>query len=1035
MTRLRAGLRRYRWWLVGVGGPVILVAAIAIALPYVVRAELADWLRQDGAREASVERVAIHYLDSQIEVFGVRSTDKDGKVLRFDRIALAIDFPALFDRRVHVRALAFEGGAIEVTQGRGGAVSLAGIPTSSSPEPSPAPPSDSKPWLIGIDATEIGSLAIRLHAPDGAQDFKIENARLGAFAMWAGEANTALQLAGALGEGSLAVSGEASPLGASPSAAIDLEIKAFDLGKLSFLPGMEGLKGMFAGQLKIRAAVGRDGATTLHLTGDATVNGLELSGGPALGAASWNGEADVAAQKTGALTAQVKGRLALENLAMKKNTIAAATIDDLDLDLSQDPAKDALTVRMKGKRLVLEKLAVENNTLAAATIDDLDLDLSQDSAKGMDADVTGSFDLTKASFDLGDSKGGAERLRWKGKLHLADTSAGGERIEAKGDLAIETPRFAAPDDEVTLSRVGYDGLDATVTQGRDGTLGVKAAGAITGRGAKMRLGRNGFAIDTITWKGGITLASAPGKEMEIGLDGEMANKGSTVDWNALGYRVTQQETSWKGTATLGDTGVRNLAATARLTGTSVDAPAKKLRLLHSDALALDELTLDASGRIKIKRVDATVFRVFGAPGATAPGAFIGGVATLAAETIEVALPESITARRVAIDGAQIEIERDDKGKLRLTGLLAALGGEGGQSGSAPLPRMAVGELTLGGQSDVQFADHSVDPPAKIALGTIKLRLGALDSGAPDRTVPIDLAANIGRYAELNLKGNAKPFTDKINVDLQGKLTGFELSSLSGYLNQFLGYDLSRGRLDSDLHVKVVDGTLDTTSHLIITNLVLTQGRNDTSRALQKNLGIPIETALSLLRNSDDVIELSVPITGDVMSPDFDVSDAINTAIGNAMKRTVMTLIFPIGGLIAIAESGDAGLKFKSVAFAGGEVDIDADGRQNLDAIAKLLAERTGVRITACGVSTQKDADDILRVRQQKALIEASKTSQPPEASVPVTRDDLYDLSQRRSEAVKDYLIGRPGVTEARVFTCAPNIADDANAQPHADITL
>src|SRR6185503_14724016 len=103
------------------------------------------------------------------------------------------------------------------------------------------------------------SLAIRLHAPDGAQDFKVENARLGAFAMWAGEATTALQLAAALGEGSLAVSGEASPLGTSPSAAIDLEVKAFDLTQLRFLHGMEGLKGLFTGRLNIRAALGREG--------------------------------------------------------------------------------------------------------------------------------------------------------------------------------------------------------------------------------------------------------------------------------------------------------------------------------------------------------------------------------------------------------------------------------------------------------------------------------------------------------------------------------------------------------------------------------------------------------------------------------------------------------------------------------------------------------------------------------------------------------------------------------------------------------
>ena len=146
--------------------------------------------------------------------------------------------------------------------------------------------------------------------------------------------------------------------------------------------------------------------------------------------------------------------------------------------------------------------------------------------------------------------------------------------------------------------------------------------------------------------------------------------------------------------------------------------------------------------------------------------------------------------------------------------------------------------------------------------------------------------------------------------------------------------------------------------------------------------------------------------------------------------------------MAIADStGDKALKFKPVLFEGGEVTLDDADKTLLDTVAKLLGARPGVKITACGVATERDAADILRVRQEKAAAEAKRKAisgeavPKPDDVAPVTRDELYDLSQRRSEAVKDYLIAQPKGDESRVFTCAPNIAKEAAAMPRTEITL
>ena len=43
-----------RRWLIAGGGAIVFIAVVLIALPYAVRYAVADWLRQDGVRTASV---------------------------------------------------------------------------------------------------------------------------------------------------------------------------------------------------------------------------------------------------------------------------------------------------------------------------------------------------------------------------------------------------------------------------------------------------------------------------------------------------------------------------------------------------------------------------------------------------------------------------------------------------------------------------------------------------------------------------------------------------------------------------------------------------------------------------------------------------------------------------------------------------------------------------------------------------------------------------------------------------------------------
>jgi hypothetical protein len=291
----------------------------------------------------------------------------------------------------------------------------------------------------------------------------------------------------------------------------------------------------------------------------------------------------------------------------------------------------------------------------------------------MDADIAGSFDVAKASFDLGDAKGGADRLRWKGKLRLANAPAEGGRIEAKGDLMVDAPRYAAPGTEASLSRLSYDGLDAKATRAPNDALSVQAVGALTANEAKAKLGEDAIGNGSLGWTGTIAVTAEPGKDPEVALEGALDSKATEANLKSLGYAASQREARWQGAAKLGAGGAVTMTGTARTAGTVVDAPAQKLRLLDVGQLSLGEAKLEDNGRIAVKGVQVDALRAFGPPGAKDNAAYVAAVRALAAEELAFEPGERISAKRVKIDDAEIELERDDKGKLRLTGLLAALG--------------------------------------------------------------------------------------------------------------------------------------------------------------------------------------------------------------------------------------------------------------------------------------------------------------------------------------------------------------------------
>ncbi|MDA1311463.1 MAG: hypothetical protein O2985_17915 [Proteobacteria bacterium] len=217
------------------------------------------------------------------------------------------------------------------------------------------------------------------------------------------------------------------------------------------------------------------------------------------------------------------------------------------------------------------------------------------------------------------------------------------------------------------------------------------------------------------------------------------------------------------------------------------------------------------------------------------------------------------------------------------------------------------------------------------------------------------------------------------------------------------------------------------------------------------MGIPIETGLDLLRNSDGDIKLSVPVSGELGNPQFDFSDAINQAMGSAMKSAVLTVLFPLGAVIAVTEGGGPSIKLDPVVFQPGIAEMADGGKELLAKAARFLGGSKGFPLRLCGYAVPEDGTVLAaQAAQPPAGQAAPKPADDEESAAPTATDApaahaapavsqvskvaLDNLASERAIRVKGMLVDEFGIDPKRLLLCRPRV-DDGVAMPRVEILL
>ncbi|MCW9013886.1 MAG: DUF748 domain-containing protein [Gammaproteobacteria bacterium] len=336
----------------------------------------------------------------------------------------------------------------------------------------------------------------------------------------------------------------------------------------------------------------------------------------------------------------------------------------------------------------------------------------------------------------------------------------------------------------------------------------------------------------------------------------------------------------------------------------------------------------------------------------------------------------------------------------------------------------IGELLLLDSRRISFSDQSLATPFNLSAMIKEFRLSEIDTSDAKQSSKMKLQMVADKHGSIDMAGDIQLFADARSFNVTGKILGIDLRPISSYLESVLGHRIKSGQLNADVKLVSRQGKMDSSIELDLKQFKLKALTDEEQEKLNQKmeLGMPLDTALNLLRDRDNSIKLKLPVTGDANQPDFDPSDVIYKATSKAMTVAIINFYTPFGlvhaaqGLLDLATA----LRFEPLKYEAGVSEATPAQYQSLNKIVLLMTERPMLHLTICGYAS---VDDLATISAE--LYEQRKEKPDNFKLDESSKKQLIGIASKRSEAVKAYLI-KQNVAADRLILCEPEF-DAADA--------
>ncbi len=253
-------------------------------------------------------------------------------------------------------------------------------------------------------------------------------------------------------------------------------------------------------------------------------------------------------------------------------------------------------------------------------------------------------------------------------------------------------------------------------------------------------------------------------------------------------------------------------------------------------------------------------------------------------------------------------------------------------GMTNLPRVSVSMVAIS-NATLQLGDRSLLPHVRTSVQQINGTITDLSSEEL-RRAQLHIAARIENTGPVEITGRFNPLHRQSASELKVVFKDVDLNPADPYSGKFLGYRLRKGKLSMEVEYQVTANQLKGRNRIQLDQLTL--GEKVNSPEATK---LPIKLGLALLKDRSGVIELDVPVEGNLDDPKFKLSGVIWHAVANVFTKIITSPFAALGSLF-----GGKGEEVRYQEFDAGMSELQATAKEKLDTLSKALYERPGLEV-------------------------------------------------------------------------------------------
>jgi hypothetical protein len=297
----------------------------------------------------------------------------------------------------------------------------------------------------------------------------------------------------------------------------------------------------------------------------------------------------------------------------------------------------------------------------------------------------------------------------------------------------------------------------------------------------------------------------------------------------------------------------------------------------------------------------------------------------------------------------------------------------------PPLRISIAETRVNG-GKVDFNDRFIKPNYSANLSELTGTLGAFSAGSA-AMAPLQLKGKVEGTGLLDISGQLNPSGAPLALDITASATDIELAPLSPYAGKYAGYVIERGKLSTRVHYQIEPGGRLEADNKIVLNQLTFGDRIDSPTATR----LPVKLAVALLKDSDGVIDVNLPVSGSLNDPEFSVGGLVVKLIVNLLTKALTAPFSLLSG-------GGGGAEMSQLEFKPGTAALQPEAAKKLEPLTKVLAGKPTLQLSITGwvdpdgerrAAQGARLEDALIAERRRELRRASVTQAVSAPVVPV----------------------------------------------------